>query len=55
MYPTIRPRETGAIEGGYYQTENEYSIYVYYRPIARSTMSDRVTTVRMQCGFFNNR
>ena len=25
--------ETGPIEGNFYQAENEYSIYVYYRPM----------------------
>lgn len=39
--------ETGPIEGNYYQTENEYNIYVYYRPMG--TQYDRligVTTVK---------
>lgn len=39
--------KTGPIEGNYYQTENEYNIYVYYRPMG--TQYDRligVTTVK---------
>lgn len=39
--------ETGPIEGNYYQAENEYTIYVFYRPMG--TQYDRligVTTVK---------
>lgn len=39
--------KTGPIEGNYYQTENEYNIYVYYHPMG--TQYDRligVTTVK---------
>ena len=39
--------ETGPIEGNFYQTQNEYNIYVYYRPMG--TRYDRligVTTVK---------
>lgn len=32
--------QSGVIEGNYYQTENEYSIYVYYRPMG--TRYDRL-------------
>lgn len=35
--------QTGPIEGNYYQAENEYSIYVYYRPIG--TRYDRLIGV----------
>ena len=39
--------QTGPIEGNYYQTQNEYSIYVYYRPMgARYDRLIGVTTVR---------
>ena len=39
--------ETGPIEGNYYQTENEYSIYVYYCPMgARYDRLIGVTTVK---------
>ena len=39
--------ETGPIEGNYYQTENEYSIYVYYCPFgARYDRLIGVTTVK---------
>lgn len=35
--------ETGPIEGNYYQAENEYTIYVYYRPMG--TQYDRLIGV----------
>ncbi len=39
--------QTGPLEGDYYQTQNEYSIYVYYRPMgARYDRLIGVTTVR---------
>lgn len=39
--------ETAPIEGNYYQTENEYSIYVYYCPMgARYDRLIGVTSVK---------
>lgn len=39
--------QTGPIEGNYYQTENEYNIYVYYRPMgARYDRLIGVTTIK---------
>lgn len=39
--------QTGPIAGNYYQTQNEYSIYVYYRPMsARYDRLIGVTTIR---------
>lgn len=35
--------QTGPIEGNYYQTQNEYNIYVYYRPMG--TQYDRLIGV----------
>ena len=43
----------GGIEGNYYQTQNEYSIYVYYRPMgARYDRLIGVTTVRNEMQVF---
>jgi len=45
--------QTGPIEGNYYQTQNEYSIYVYYRPMgARYDRLIGVTTVRNEMQVF---
>ncbi|MFR5942933.1 MAG: hypothetical protein ACLUIE_13980 [Parabacteroides merdae] len=45
--------ETGPIEGNYYQTQNEYTIYVYYRPMgARYDRLIGVTTVRNEMQVF---
>lgn len=42
---------TGAIEGDFHQTENEYTIYVYYRPIgARFDRLIGTETVRLEQG-----
>ena len=39
--------QTAPLEGDFYQTQNEYSIYVYYRPMgARYDRLIGVTTVR---------
>lgn len=46
--------QTGPIEGDYHQTQNEYSIYVYYRPMgARYDRLIGVTTVRNEMQYGN--
>lgn len=45
--------QTGPIEGNYYQTQNEYSIYAYYRPMsARYDRLIGVTTVKNPMSLF---
>lgn len=45
--------ETGPIEGNFYETQNEYSIYVYYRPMgARYDRLIGVTTVKNEMQVF---
>lgn len=45
--------KTGPIEGDYYQTENEYSIYVYYHPMgARYDRLIGVTNIRNTMSVF---
>lgn len=45
--------QTGPIEGNFYETQNEYSIYVYYRPMtARYDRLIGVTTLRNPMSVF---
>ena len=45
--------ETGPIEGNFYETQNEYSIYVYYRPMgARYDRLIGVTTIKNEMQVF---
>lgn len=45
--------QTSPIEGNYYQAQNEYSIYVYYRPAgARYDRLIGVTTVKNEMQVF---
>lgn len=45
--------QTGPIEGNFYQTENEYSVYVYYRPMgARYDRLIGITTVKNAMSIF---